>query len=280
MRLSILSYSILLTLSQPVSADISYDLGVMNAYNYNESINILEYWKSEKLDGIRAIWTGSRLITRQGNEIFPPRWFIEPLPDYPLEGELWAGRGKFHIVQQTVMDAIPSDAAWKQIDFMLFDMPRDAGNYQKRYYNLIHWVNSTKSPHIKYVEHTPIASEKELFEHLDNVSNQSGEGIMLRKITSRYQAGRSNDMLKLKKHQDTEAIVIGYKLGNGKYKGSMGSLRVKLESGVEFNIGSGFTDEQRRHPPSIGSTITFRYNGMTQNGVPKFARYLRERHPE
>ncbi|MGC9460774.1 DNA ligase, partial [Vibrio genomosp. F10 str. 9ZD137] len=88
---------------------------------------------------------------------------------------------------------------------------------------------------------------------------------------------RSSDLLKLKKHEDTEALVIGYKLGEGKYRGLMGSLRVRLESGAEFNIGSGFTDEQRRNPPKIGSTITFRYNGWTQNGIPKFARYLRER---
>jgi DNA ligase-1 len=84
-------------------------------------------------------------------------------------------------------------------------------------------------------------------------------------------------MLKLKKHEDMEGVVIGYKLGSGKYKGQMGSLRVRLDSGTEFYIGSGFSDAQRRTPPKIGATITFRFNGKTQNGVPKFARYLRER---
>ncbi|MGF1694177.1 DNA ligase [Vibrio lamellibrachiae] len=277
MRLSLISIGILLAVSGPAIADVGYDLGVMNAHSYKSGVDIFEYWKSEKLDGIRAIWTGEILVTRQGNRIYPPKWFTDPLPDHALEGELWAGRGNFHIVQQTVMDRVPSDSAWKQIDYMLFDIPQSAGDYQKRYYNLIHWVDSNPSLHLKYVEHTPIASETELFGYLDNVSSNKGEGIMLRKITSRYQAGRSNDMLKLKKHEDTEAIVVGYKLGNGKYKGLMGSLRVKLESGKEFYIGSGFSDEQRRSPPSIGSTITFRYNGMTQNGIPKFARYLRER---
>jgi DNA ligase-1 len=100
---------------------------------------------------------------------------------------------------------------------------------------------------------------------------------MLRKISSRYQAGRSTDLLKLKKHQDAEARVIGYKVGKGKYQGLMGALLVKLESGVEFYIGSGFSDQLRQDPPELGSTITFRYNGLTQNGVPKFARFLRER---
>lgn len=100
---------------------------------------------------------------------------------------------------------------------------------------------------------------------------------MLRKITSRYQAGRSNDLLKLKRHHDAEATVIGYKTGTGKYKGMMGSILVHTEDGVEFYIGSGFTDKMRLSPPEIGSQITFRYNGFTQNGKPKFARFVREK---
>ncbi|OEF05637.1 DNA ligase [Vibrio genomosp. F10] len=276
-RLSVISIGICLAFSCPSYAELAYDMGVMNAHSYQSGINIEEYWQSEKLDGIRAIWTGKTLLTRKGNPINAPDWFTEALPNFALEGELWAGRGNFHLVQQTVLDKVPSDSAWEKIDYMLFDMPQSAGDYQKRYYNILHWLEHNSAPHLRYVKHKPIASEEELFRHLDNVSSDNGEGIMLRKVTSRYQAGRSNDMLKLKKHEDTEALVIGYKLGEGKYRGLMGSLRVRLESGAEFNIGSGFTDEQRRNPPQIGSTITFRYNGWTQNGIPKFARYLRER---
>lgn len=54
---------------------------------------------------------------------------------------------------------------------------------------------------------------------------------MLRKISARYQAGRSNDLLKLKRHQDAEATVIGYRLGMGKYKGKMGSMLVRPQRG-------------------------------------------------
>ncbi|MEZ9232743.1 DNA ligase [Vibrio amylolyticus] len=277
MNLSVISVSILIAFSAPAYSAYEQDVGVMNAHSYKSGIDISEYWKSEKLDGIRAIWTGEQLVTRNGHPIYAPQWFTEPLPSHPMEGELWAGRGNFHIVQQTVMDETPYDRAWKQITFMLFDMPESAGDYQKRYYNLIHWVQTQQASHIKYVVHTPIESEEELFSHLNNVNDNKGEGIMLRKISSRYQAGRSNDMLKLKKHEDTEAVVIGYKLGNGKFKGLMGSLKVRLESGIEFFIGSGFNDSQRRNPPKIGSTVTFRYNGVTHNGVPKFARFLRER---
>ncbi len=247
------------------------------ANQYEQGIDVNQYWKSEKLDGVRAVWDGEHLFTRNGNRIYPPSWFVESLPNIKLEGELWAGRGNFHLVQSTVLDKTPTDEAWKKIDYMLFDMPGAAGDYQKRYYNIMHWVALIQESHIKYIEHTPIKSEQALFHHLDNVDVDKGEGLMLRKVSSRYQAGRNNDLLKLKRHHDAEAMVIGYKSGTGKYKGMMGSVLVKLQDGSEFYIGSGFSDAMRLSPPEIGSTITFRYNGFTQNGIPKFARFIRER---
>ncbi len=60
----------------------------------------------------------------------------------------------------------------------------------------------------------------------------------------------------------------------------MGAILVRMPDGTEFYIGSGFTDELRRNPPQLGSIITFRYNGFTHNGKPKFARFLRERSKE
>jgi DNA ligase-1 len=278
-QLTSLAASVLIALSMSANAANVDDflVAVPLAHSYDQKIEVSEYWKSEKLDGIRAIWTGKRLVTRNGNPIHAPDWFVEPLPPYPLEGELWAGRGNFHLVQQTVLDTKPTDAAWRKIDYMLFDMPEAAGDYQKRYHNVIYFTRASKRDHIKYIEHTPIKSETELFGYLDTIDSAKGEGVMLRKITSRYQAGRSNDLLKLKKHQDAEARVVGYKVGRGKYHGLMGALLVQLDSGIKFYIGSGFSDIQRKDPPELGSVITFRYNGYTQNGVPKFARFVRER---
>ncbi|MBR9874345.1 MAG: DNA ligase [Vibrionaceae bacterium] len=250
------------------------------AETYQDGIDVSEYWYSEKLDGIRAYWTGQHLVTRNGNRIHAPKWFTEPLPDYPLDGELWAGRGNFHLVQQTVLDKTSVDSAWKNVDFMLFDMPYSAGDYRKRYYNIQNLVFELDEPHIKYVEHMAIQDEGHLFSQLDKIALADGEGVMLRKVSSLYQAGRGSDLLKLKHFADTEAQVIGHKPGTGRLFGMMGSILVRMPDGTEFYIGSGFTDELRRNPPQLGSTITFRYNGVTQNGKPKFARFLRERSKE
>ncbi|EKO3389326.1 DNA ligase [Vibrio fluvialis] len=277
LKLTLIAAALLTTQHSATLANPLAFVPVAQANGYHDGINIYEYWQSEKLDGIRAIWNGKQLLTRNGNPIYAPRWFTDPLPDYALEGELWAGRGHFALVQQTVLDHTPSDEAWRKIDFMLFDMPDAAGDYTKRYYNLIHVVDSASSKHIKYIEHTPVLSEQELLRYLDTLVNENGEGIMLRKVTARYQAGRSNDLLKLKKHQDAEARVVGYKIGNGKYKGLMGSVLVRTDEGTEFYVGTGFSDEQRLNPPEIGSLITYRYNGLTAEGKPRFARFVRVR---
>ncbi|EKO3916582.1 DNA ligase [Vibrio fluvialis] len=277
LKLTLIAAALLTTQHSAALANPLAFVPVAQANEYHDGINIYEYWQSEKLDGIRAIWNGKQLLTRNGNPIYAPRWFTDPLPDYALEGELWAGRGHFALVQQTVLDHTPSDEAWRKIDFMLFDMPDAAGDYTKRYYNLIHVVDSASSKHIKYIEHTPVLSEQELLRYLDTLVNENGEGIMLRKVTARYQSGRSNDLLKLKKHQDAEARVVGYKIGNGKYKGLMGSVLVRTDEGTEFYVGTGFSDEQRLNPPEIGSLITYRYNGLTAEGKPRFARFVRVR---
>ncbi|MFB5141257.1 DNA ligase [Vibrio diabolicus] len=266
-----------MTASSQLQADTSLTPPVSLAQSYQDSIDVSEYWYSEKLDGIRAYWTGQHLVTRNGNRIYAPDWFIDSLPDYPLDGELWAGRGNFHLVQQTVLDKTPVESAWRNIDFMIFDMPYSAGDYRKRYYNIKDLVLEVDQAHIKYVEHRAIQNEAHLFAQLDKISISDGEGVMLRKVSSRYQAGRGSDLLKLKRYADDEALVVGYKPGTGRLLGMMGAMLVRLPDGTEFYIGSGFTDEVRRQPPKIGSTITFRYNGFTHNGKPRFARFLRER---
>ncbi|MFN1581784.1 DNA ligase [Vibrio rotiferianus] len=275
MRMNLIALAVIATIS--ATAESSETPLVPLAETYHQDIDIAEYWYSEKLDGIRAYWTGRQFVTRNGNTIHAPEWFKKDLPPFPLDGELWAGRGNFNVVQQTVLDKTPNDASWRAIDFMVFDIPEAAGDYQKRYYNLQSIVLQLDADHVKYIEHRPIKSEKQLFKQLDNIAHSKGEGVMLRKISSRYQAGRGSDLLKLKRYEDAEGVVIGYKPGTGRLLGMMGAILIQTSEGKQFYIGSGFTDEDRKSPPKLGATITYRFNGYTHNGIPKFARYLRER---
>ncbi len=261
------------------NATAEVEAKVVLASEYQRGLPLSHYWVSEKLDGIRAIWTGQELVTRKGKRIYAPNWFTEALPTFSIEGELWCGRGLFDLVQSTVLDQTPDETAWRQVRFMLFDMPSaDRGaNFEQRYRQLVRWVDSIDSENIGYVEHKVITTEHALLALLDSVTKDGGEGVMLRRVASVYRAGRSDDLIKVKRHQDAEAKVIGYKPGTGKYEGQMGSVLVQAENGRTFYIGSGFTDQQRLNPPLIGDYVTYRFNGYTHNGLPRFARFIRVR---
>ena len=115
-------------------------------------------------------------------------------------------------------------------------------------------------------------------QEMDKVTGDKGEGMMIRDPDSLYEGRRSDTLLKVKKFDDSEAVVTGTKKGTGRCSGMMGAIFVREKDGTEFKIGSGFDDKQRMKPPKIGSTITFKYMGRSKNGIPRFPIFMRE-HP-
>jgi len=80
----------------------------------------------------------------------------------------------------------------------------------------------------------------------------------------------------VKSFTDDECKVIGYKEGKGKFQGLMGSLICEWK-GKTINIGSGFSKKERFYPPKIGTEVTFKFNGLTKYGNPRFPVFLRIR---
>ncbi len=214
-------------------------LSIQLANNYQHTLDINKYWLSEKLDGIRAYWNGSQLLTRRGHKINAPDWFIASLPNIALDGELWAGRNGFQKVLATVLDVQPDAAKWQDIRFMVFDLPESKDIFSRRYAQLSQILQKIDNPYLGLVTQLAIRSRDMLFLTLENISEQNGEGVMLRRVDTHYRFGRTNDLIKLKKHQDAEAIVIGYTAGKGKYQGMVGALILQMPNGIEFKIGSG-----------------------------------------
>jgi DNA ligase-1 len=247
---------------------------------YHPGVNLQEYWVSEKLDGVRAYWDGEKLWSRGGHVYAAPDWFTAQFPSHPLDGELWNGRGRFAELSGVVRKAQPVDEEWRQVRFHVFDLPVPEKVFEQRYRQLKQLVESSGSPYLKLVEQRSVANHDELKARLEQVISAGAEGLMLKRRNSLYRAGRSDDLLKVKTHEDAEATVVGHLPGNGKYEGLMGSLEVELANGRRFRIGTGFSDADRRNPPTVGAVITFRYRGFTATGLPRFASFLRVRNDE
>ncbi len=246
------------------------------AERYEGNIDLNDYFVSEKLDGVRAYWNGRALISRQGNAFAAPDWFIAALPPIPLDGELWAGRGQFEFTVSAVKKYQPVDHEWRRIQYQVFDLPGNPAPFNDRLKTLKRLLSNMPG-NIQLVAQTTVASEIELQQMLDQVTAKGGEGLMLRCKDSLYIAGRSDDLLKLKPRYDSDAEVIAHIEGKGQFQGMLGSIEVKTTEGTRFRIGSGFTHQQRRDPPPIGSIISYYYSGLTRNGLPRHPVFFRQR---
>lgn len=250
---------------------------VMLANSYQRGIDLSDYWVSEKYDGVRGYWDGKQLMTRGGEIIKVPTWFVKNWPATAMDGELWAGRGQFSVAVSTVRMQTADDAAWRRMRFMVFDLPAHEGSFDERLLALQRLIKQINLPWVQAVTQTKVRDHQQLLAMMQKAVAQGGEGLMLHRGSSLYRAERNNDLLKLKPYDDAEATVLGYVPGKGKYTGRLGALLVETSQGVRFKLGSGFSDAERAAPPAIGSEVTYRYRGLNQSGVPRFATFLRVR---
>ena len=245
---------------------------------YNQNIKVQEYLVSEKLDGVRAFWDGESLYTRKGNKINAPQWFIQNFPKIKLDGELWIARGQFNKISSLIRRKFSkeSNEEWKKVKYMLFELPDNAGDFKTRYEKLLKITKDLNIPWLQTIPQYFVENEEELNKKLAEVLALGGEGLMLHKADAPYVTGRSAFLLKLKPWKIETAEVIGYIPGRGKLEGMVGALKVKNKDGVEFAVGSGLNNAERRQPPAIGSIILVKFREYTGNKKPRFPIYVRE----
>lgn len=249
-------------------------MSVLLADNYDGKFDPTGWWMSEKLDGVRAVWDGRNLQSRNGN-IFPvPRWFVEGWPlNLAMDGELWLGRG---VLEDTVsiVKSGSKDKGWNRLVYMVFDIPdRKAGVVEERWDRLRETVRDVGVKQLQFVPQTPCQSKEQLYKLLDIVAGQGAEGLMLRQPRSLYDYKRSSTLLKVKKYIYDEATVVAYQeseietAGKAHLIGSMGALICDSKFG-RIKIGTGFSENVRLNPPKIGAVITYKYLKLTAKGVP------------
>jgi DNA ligase-1 len=250
---------------------------VLLAQSWENDQDLSGWWMSEKLDGCRAWWDGCHLRSRQGNVFHAPGWFTAGLPKVPLDGELWVARKAF---QRTVSIVRRHDGSehWRAVKYLVFDLPAARAPFEERLAELRDLVATCQPPYALVHEHELCRSEEHLRDELVRVTEMGGEGLMLRQPGSQYEAGRSPTLLKVKSFRDAEARVIGHLPGTGRHQGRLGALAVELADGTSFCLGTGFSDAQRKNPPPIGSLVTFRYQELSDRGVPRFPSFLRVCH--
>jgi DNA ligase-1 len=231
------------------------------------------WWLSEKLDGVRAFFDGKQFYSRLGNLFHAPDWFLMGLPDVPLDGELWLGRKKFQRAVSIVRRQDKSDL-WKDIRYVVFDAPKLEIGFEQRLEFIRQAMIDHSPAYAQAHEHVRCQGLDHLRAELARLEALGGEGLMMRQAGSRYESGRSTTLLKVKTFHDAEARVLKHLEGSGRHKGRLGALLVEMPDGTTFSVGTGFSDAERENPPAVGSLITYRYQELSEAGVPRFPSFV------
>lgn len=234
------------------------------------------YLISEKYDGIRCLWDGHQLISRNGKVFNAPNWFIQSLPqDIALDGELWSG---YNTLEKTVGIVRSKHADWSGVKFMIFDTINKR-TASKRYQLLSAWASASGfDSHIQIVKQRTCPTKTQLNTFECEVIKRGGEGLVLKDADSEYEMGeRSPYLLKLKRFKQDEANIISIK--HNATTGLMNTIECRYK-GKTFKIGSGFSDKLRRTPPKVGTSVSFNFSGTTRLGTPRCASFVSVRNYE
>ena len=243
--------------------------------SYKTDVNVTNWLMSEKLDGVRGYWNGKELVSRNGKAFAVPKWFTKDFPPFEIDGELWTKRGDFeHVI--SIVNKQKAHEGWREITYNIFEVPNQKGGLLKRLDVLEKWLKKNPNEFIKIIPQTLCKGERHLKEELKRVETLGAEGLVVRNPDVLYIDKRTSEALKVKSFQDDECVVVGYTKGHGKFEGLVGALKC-LWQGRILKIGSGLSLEDRNHPPALDVNVTFKYNGLTRKGNPKFPVFLRVR---
>lgn len=266
---------------------------------------------SPKLDGIRCIVKDGKVLSRK-LKLIPNKFIREQIlreaGDLNLDGEILVD-GDFNNVQSAVM----SEDGEPNFRYFIFDTINKDTAYNrlsiiKKIYNtkLLNAVGAAdKNPHrILFLQHNLAHNVEDILRYEEACIKGGYEGVMLRHPEGKYKFGRSTEkeggLIKLKRFHDAEAVVIGFeeKMHNGNEAskdelgrtkrsskkeglvptGTLGAIVVRYtnnDTDVEFSIGTGYDDEQRREiwakrSKIHGHIVTFKYQELSKYGIPRF----------
>jgi DNA ligase-1 len=239
-----------------------------------------------KLDGVRCIFTKDGAYSRTGKEFknlahikYDLTDFFKKHPNVILDGELYnhALKDDFEKIISLVRKQKPTDQdasdAENLVQYHVYDsihsMLHDV-NYEDRFNWLTRYLPIAAT--MTLIKNTVVDSQDEAKMLHDVHLAQGYEGSMLR-LNKKYEHKRSYNLQKFKDFSDTEATIVGYEAGKGKFTGLIGKFFMQDDDGNEFGcpIGKGYNFADRKNildniHDYIGQRATFTYFQRTQAG--------------
>ncbi|ASK34437.1 DNA ligase [Alcanivorax sp. N3-2A] len=241
---------------------------------FHEGVALPDYWVREQFQGIRAYWDGERLLNGAGEPLPVPAGFTGDFPDRPLEGRLWIGRGGGGRLEALLKRRVGAERQWRDVDFMVVDLPDHPGPFGERLRALHTLLDGADTAHLRLPPHIRVAGRASLSKHLQAILEAGGKGLILHRDGALYRQPRQNDLLHLRPYQKGEAKVVALlSTGQGEPRPITGLL-LRTATGRHIRLREGFSQQQRLHPPPIGSVVRYAFYGYTDQGEPRSPRFL------
>lgn len=217
----------------PLNSLFAKDILLFKVYDEKtfKDVNLSHYLMSEKLDGVRGLWSDKSMQTRAGNTIKLPSFFTKNFPKFELDGELWIKRASFEEISSLIRQENPDEKLWQKVSYNVFDVPNACEEFklnpctlEARLEVLKKYLAKNPNDFIKIIPQTHIKDKNHLEQFYQDIISHKGEGVIIRLNNAPYEKKRSNNAFKLKPFDDTECIVKKHFEGKGKFEGKIGSL--------------------------------------------------------
>jgi len=192
-----------------------------------------------------------------------------------LDGELYIHETDFGDLHSIISQKNQLADNYDTLEYHIFDLVDETMTQLER---AVHLSRIKFYPPLFAVPNTMVSTIDEVLKWVESFTDHGYEGIILRELSGTYIRRRSPLMMKYKPHQSDYYTIIGAQQEVDKFghlKPSLGALICTSDEGTVFNVGSGFTAEQRRdywlnQAELIGKLAHIKYQNITPNKVPRF----------
>ena len=243
-----------------------------------------------KLNGLRCMFIPGRgFFSRDGK-----RWndavlkhIVPPTTDYIIDGELYCHGLSLQRINSAVgVNRLEPGFDADYITFHAFDLVEPKFNALTRMLLLEKILNDHKSETqaINLIEWEICKTRIELDDCYNDYITKGYEGQMIKSVFGSYmpQGEKERSTMNLQKRKaflDAEFECIGRVVSTeGKCAGKLGALKFVTSKGVVFEVGTGFTDEEREEyiAPNyhFQRKATIKYLNLTDDGRPFNASFV------
>lgn len=233
-----------------------------------------------KYDGVRCTISedaeGVHIISRKGKPYNIPhleKWAKENLHLLPLDGELYNHK---ELTFQEIISAVKkvSDITQK-IRYVVYDRPIDGVSNGDRWHKIVRDFENVSADAPAYRSDWVYCDNIEQVQkyHANCIAN-GYEGVIIRNFEGLYEFGfRSNNLIKMKTFDDAEFEIVDVVEATGRDAGT--AVFVCKCAGGEFNVKPQGSRELRaeyfeRSSDLIGKMVTVQYQGLSDDGIPRF----------